>query len=395
MNHAMKPLRMPYAGRDVPHAVIEVNQRCNISCAACYKDKSTYTKPLAQVLDEIALVTSVRNIGVLSLAGGEPTLHPDLPAIIASIARRGIQVQLLTNGLNLTDEKLATYKAHGLARVYLHIDSLQRRPDARRVERESDLTVLREQIAERVVRWGMRCALTVTLYRTKNLQDLPALVEQVLDSRFIDRLLVTCCTDFAAIDARLRELQWLPASVAEPPGDLSGEVVSNDDVTRALTRFGMKPFAYVASDRNLDDMRWLFYYSFTARTPAAALRLLHLGPSFGRVARAANALSKRLRGRFPFGETLGRGGALLTCLAYAATSGDLGEVGETLSFLRAARRRDAQLTQKSFIFQQGPSVTAAGEIEICKDCPDATVRNGRVIPVCLADLLSPQAPQGA
>ena len=35
--------RMPYDGPDVPHVVIEVNQKCNISCKACYKDKLDYT----------------------------------------------------------------------------------------------------------------------------------------------------------------------------------------------------------------------------------------------------------------------------------------------------------------------------------------------------------------
>src|SRR4030095_16050667 len=101
MRRPLEPLRMPYEGPDVPHAVIEVNQRCNISCTACYKDKSTYTKPLQQILDEVALVHAPRRLGVLSLAGGEPTLHPDLPAIILAIARRGVQLQLLSNGLHL------------------------------------------------------------------------------------------------------------------------------------------------------------------------------------------------------------------------------------------------------------------------------------------------------
>jgi hypothetical protein len=380
---------MPYDGQDVPHAVIEVNQRCNISCVACYKDKSTYEKPLAQILEEIDLVLRERRVGVLSIAGGEPTLHPDLPAVIDAVARRGVQAQLLTNGLRLDDDMLRAYAEAGLKRVYLHIDSLQKRPDARGARSEADLHPLREAIAERVVKAGLRCALTVTLYRTRNLADLPGVVEHVLDSPWLDRLLVTCCTDFGAIDARLRERHGLPVVDAEPGPDLRGEVVSNAEVERALSRLGMTPFAYVASDRDLAARRWLFYYAFTSRNARGEVKRLHFDATFGRIASVANGLARQLRGRYPFGETLEPAAAMALCAAYAAASMSVRTALETFQFLAGAAQGD--ITQKSFIFQQGPSVTADGEVEICKDCPDATVRNGRVVPVCLADLVSPLA----
>jgi len=40
-------------------------------------------------------------------------------------------------------------------------------------------------------------------------------------------------------------------------------------------------------------------------------------------------------------------------------------------------------------FQQPPSLHGDGGIEQCDNCPDATVRNGQIIPLCLADILSP------
>ena len=388
---SVAPLRMPYDGRDVPHAVIEVNQRCNISCTACYKDKSTYTKPLGQILEEIDLVARERRVGVLSLAGGEPTLHPELCTVITEIARRGIQVQLLTNGLDLSEERLWSYKDCGLARVYLHVDSLQKRRDAPGVTRECELDALRERLAERVVRSGLACALTVTLYRTRNLAELPSVVELVLHSRWFDRLLVTCCTDFAAIEAALARNGGLPIVPSANARGLGDEVVSNAEVELILARLGMTPFAFVASDRRAEERRWLFYYAFAARSPEGGARALHLGPSFGRVARLANTLTKLGRGTYPFGETRGRLANLATCVAHAVASADPRVLTETLGFLACLRTRGATLTQKSFIFQQGPSVTAEGALEVCKACPDATIRNGRLMPVCLADLLSPQA----
>jgi hypothetical protein len=42
------------------------------------------------------------------------------------------------------------------------------------------------------------------------------------------------------------------------------------------------------------------------------------------------------------------------------------------------------------VIQTPPEIDEAGRlIGICYHCPDATVRNGRLMPVCLADHISP------
>jgi pyruvate-formate lyase-activating enzyme len=379
------PYQMPYAGRDVPHAVIEVNQKCNISCFACYKDKSTYTKPLVQVVDELDAALALRRLGVVTLAGGEPTLHPELPAIIRAAAARGLVVQLLSNGLNLTPARLRSYREAGLSRVYLHIDVAQTRPDAPAAQHEAELDGLRERLAERVVAAGLRCAITVTLYRRKNLDDLAGVVRFVLDSPHVDRLLVTCCTDHRGIAAALAGA----GGAREPLDDLAPEVVHNADVERILAPLGLEPFAYVASSHDDDARRWLFYYAYTVQTPRGRARLVRVGPRFGAVAGAAAALARRLRGRYPFGEPLGHAGNLAMCLLWAAASRDRRAVGEVLHALAGLVRHGAVLTQKSLVFQQGPNLTADGEVEMCKDCPDATIRDGRLVPLCLADLAPP------
>ena len=42
--------------------------------------------------------------------------------------------------------------------------------------------------------------------------------------------------------------------------------------------------------------------------------------------------------------------------------------------------------EKHIIVQLPPHSLGDGRIECCDNCPDATVRNGRLQPVCLADL---------
>ncbi|MBI4577269.1 MAG: radical SAM protein [Planctomycetes bacterium] len=381
------PVAMPYDGTRVPHGVIEVNQACNISCRACYKDRSTYSKPLAQILDEIGLLLSLRRVSAVTLAGGEPTLHPDLPAVMAHLRGLGVEVQMLTNGVDLTDERLRAYRDAGLSKLYLHIDSLQRRPDARGAATEADLDPLRRAIAGRVVAQGLRCGLVLTLYR-RNLEELADVVAQVAWHPALHRLLVTCCTDFSPIALR-------HARPGSPPPQAAGRILEEETVTldevaaRLLDRHGMSPYAYLPSERDDLDRRWIFYYAFAVTLPGGRSRVLHCGGGFGRVLALANAVSRRLRGRYPFDRVLTGPPAALAALLYAAVSLDPRAIGGVLGLLALALRRGARLDQKSFVFQEGPRLTAAGEVDACRACPDATVRNGRLVPVCLADILSP------
>jgi hypothetical protein len=50
-----------------------------------------------------------------------------------------------------------------------------------------------------------------------------------------------------------------------------------------------------------------------------------------------------------------------------------------------ALRQPARLRGKRLVFENAPVITAEGRINCCDACPNATVRDGRVVPVCLAD----------
>lgn len=85
----------------------------------------------------------------------------------------------------------------------------------------------------------------------------------------------------------------------------------------------------------------------------------------------------------PFGQVMGTLGTTLLALGHGITAGD----PKTLGLLANTLWPGARLSQKSIVFQQGPNVSRGGKIEFCKDCPDATVRDGQLVPVCMADIL--------
>ena len=381
------PIPMPFSGKDVPHIVIEVNQACNLSCKACYKDRHGYTKPLQQICDEIDLAADARNLDMLTLAGGEPTMHPELTQVIAHATKRGIKTSLLTNGSLLDDEKLAAYAAAGLTRVALHVDTLQNRPDAPDgVTCEADLDPLREKLYDRVARHGILCGQVATLYQS-NLDDLPSMIDLAFRNRHVSLVLMTLCTDFRAI----AEAHGQPGGpVFDDHERLEDEDVVCDDVSAVLDRsHGLQPLHYIASDKRDAEKRWLLYLGFAITDSDGSYENLFLSPRFRRTVWLANEMQRWTKGHYKFDMVPGRFESVLVCLLYALLGLSWTNLVGVAKFLRHLFRRGTRIHSKVFVFQKPPNLTADGEIEACKDCPDATVRDGKIVPLCLADILRP------
>lgn len=378
-------LRMPYQTSETPHMVLEVNQACNISCEACYKAKSGTTKPLDEVYAEIDWVMERRNLDVITLAGGEPTLHPQLPDIVRYIADRGVLVQMLTNGTLLTEERLTDLAAAGMFKIYLHMDTRQRRDDTAGATCEADLNDLRETTARRVRSHGIGCAPVLTLYQS-NLGELDDIVEHVLASPSMDWLLSTLYTDFTGLSEGLGL-----GGTCEVLGEgLPDQTVTNEDVAPYLRdKRGWVPSAYVASSKRDRERRWLFYYALVIRSDDGLVDVHYLDQRFGRNIAIGNWMYRLQHGRYPFDMVLTPWQVYVVALCYATLS--LGPITalRIYAFLIKALRPGRKLEIKALAFQQGPNLTPEGDLEFCRFCPDATVRDGELIPVCLVDVLKP------
>jgi|SRR5262245_2623841 len=96
--------------------------RCNLACAGC--GKIDYPgKILKQRLPLAECFEAVDECGapVVSIAGGEPLLHRELPAIVAGIIERRKFVYLCTNAL-LMERKLLDYRPSSHFTWSVHLD---------------------------------------------------------------------------------------------------------------------------------------------------------------------------------------------------------------------------------------------------------------------------------
>ncbi len=109
-------------------ALIEITSCCNLHCPVCFADAGMGSHlPVATIetmLERIHQQTGGCN---LQLSGGEPSLHPQLPAIIRLAREKGFDfIQLNSNGLRLAAERDFCFalKEAGLSSVFLQFDGL-------------------------------------------------------------------------------------------------------------------------------------------------------------------------------------------------------------------------------------------------------------------------------
>ncbi|MBL9102072.1 MAG: radical SAM protein [Myxococcales bacterium] len=118
---------------------IQVVRHCNHFCGFCSNPATPYTHTLESMRLLVDDLVARGYFGVI-LTGGEPTLHPELPAIAGYAAARGLHVRMITNGSRLADPAFARALADaGLRHVHVSIYSV--RPDVEARLRGQDDTL--------------------------------------------------------------------------------------------------------------------------------------------------------------------------------------------------------------------------------------------------------------
>src|SRR6202165_4015195 len=117
-------------GRRISDFRISVTDRCNFRCVYCMPEEGMQWLKRESILsfDEIERVARVAvDLGVdeIRLTGGEPTLRPDLPELVARISRLPVRsLSLTTNGFLLRSMARPLAEA-GLKRINVSLDTLQ------------------------------------------------------------------------------------------------------------------------------------------------------------------------------------------------------------------------------------------------------------------------------
>ncbi len=103
---------------------------CNLKCAGCGKIQQPHTL-LKQRMPVEQAVGAIEESGapMVSIAGGEPLMHPQIDEIVRQLLDRGKIVFLCTNAV-LLPKHLHKFKPHRNFAWMVHIDGLRERHDA-------------------------------------------------------------------------------------------------------------------------------------------------------------------------------------------------------------------------------------------------------------------------
>jgi uncharacterized radical SAM superfamily Fe-S cluster-containing enzyme len=172
-------------------ALIEVNDACNLTCPVCFAESGQARheqKSLAEV--EGMLDTLVESEGfpdLVQISGGEPTIHPDILAILKAAKARPIRhIMLNTNGIRIARDKEFVKELAALKpgfEVYLQFDSMRR--DALENIRGADLRKVREQALANLEDAGISTTLVCVVKKGVNDSEIGDIVRHALTFRCV------------------------------------------------------------------------------------------------------------------------------------------------------------------------------------------------------------------
>jgi hypothetical protein len=377
-----KLYRLPWSVTDNVISWLEPTKECNIYCDGCYSANAKGShKSLAQVGADLDVFERFRQTDAMSVAGGDPLVHPEIVEVVRMIASRGLKPVVNTNGHGLTPSLLRDMKAAGLAGFTFHVDSLQTRPGWKGAT-EVELNELRLGYAERVAEvGGLSCAFNSTVYE-KTLPEAPEILEWA--RRHADKVHVVVFIAFrAAVQERFDyfageeriEVRGLTYSKAAPQRT---DITAQEIVATLRKRFPeFEPSAYLNGTEKPDSFKWLMTLLVGDRERFYG----SAGPKFVELSQVWNHLVK---GRYLGYVPPAVHASARSMLALAAVDPGMRKVAS--SWLRAAAANPLRLARplhlQSVMIIQPVDVLEDGRQSMCDSCPDMTVHDGQLVWSC-------------
>ncbi|MEM7541287.1 MAG: adenosyl-hopene transferase HpnH [Pseudomonadota bacterium] len=152
--------------------------RCNLACAGCgkidYPDEI-----LNKRLSYADCMEAIEDCGapVVSIAGGEPLIHKEMPQIVRGFIERKKFVYLCTNGL-LLDKRMDDYEPSPYLTFSIHLDGKEDRHDAsvcREGVYDKCLAVIKKALGR-----GFRVTVNCTLFQGESAEEVGEFMDDMM-----------------------------------------------------------------------------------------------------------------------------------------------------------------------------------------------------------------------
>jgi uncharacterized radical SAM superfamily Fe-S cluster-containing enzyme len=185
-------------------AAIEISNRCNANCPVCLGDnRGTFEMSVAEIRELVdGAIRDQGQIGVLTLSGGEPTIHPKIFEILSALDRPEIgRVNLNSNGIRMAQDAKFVDELRRHPKVYVSLHC-----DGRHAEQIRGLKPeLQEQALDRLCAAGIGVVPLVLGVRDINDREFGTLVPALLQrSKAIKTVIISLMAYTGANGSRFK-----------------------------------------------------------------------------------------------------------------------------------------------------------------------------------------------
>jgi hypothetical protein len=333
---------------EISHITIETNQTCNLNCRTCYNLYQDTVKTLDQIKEEIDFALTKRNLETITIIGGEPTLYSDLVEVITYIKEKDL---------------IGKYKTAGLDRVLLHIDAGQ---NYTRGKINDIIDLHFRQLQDNRIYF----ALSITIYGD-NAGIIPQIIRTYAKYSFFDGILATI-----ERDTRIVFYETYKGTEKD-----SLELEYNN----IRSQLDIIPTTYLPASTGDEEISWLIYFFYTNANSGYCYS----------ASRTINYVFRKLyrfvKGKEFFATTIPPGMYLLNIIVSILLEFLFNPLRlNRLRYLVKSSDRLKAIRYHYIVIQDGPYFDKKkNALRLCYHCPDATIRNGKITPVCVADLINP------
>jgi len=162
---------------------------CNLACPGCGKIQYP-TEVLRKRVSVEDAVAAMEECGapMVSIAGGEPLLHPDIDRMVAELVKRKKYVYLCTNGI-LLERRLDKFTPSPYFSFVVHIDGLGDRHD-RAVDRDGVWDTCIDAIKAARAK-GFRVTTNSTFFNTDSAKNIREVLDYLNDDLGVDAMMVS------------------------------------------------------------------------------------------------------------------------------------------------------------------------------------------------------------
>jgi len=375
--------RLPWSLTDNGISWLEVTDACNLACEGCYRPHHHNHKSLEDIAGELEVFKRHRKSDCMSLAGGDPLVHPQIVEIVRMVREGGWKPIINTNGLALGHKLLARLKEAGASGFTFHIDTTQTRKDSE-ADTEAGHNALRTKFARMVAAaGGMTCSFNQTV-SIRTLDQVKETMEWALEYPDIVHTVVFILFRSPSLTGDFNFFangqEVFPGSSYDDSTWGGDELVKAADVVARIREVDpdFEPSAYLGGTVDPDSTKWLL----ASRMASKARGFGYVSPRYMEYLQIGHHLFKGTWLSYSTPNLLSRGRS--TTALFALLDRGMRKIG--WRYFRSIASRETSMREKlhmqTFTIIQPVDIMEDGRANMCDGCPDMTVHDGQLYWSC-------------